>query len=577
MQPLDYIALYMHRPARKGAGMRSISVNLITNFTDDILERVLGGMCIAEGIYPRITRAPYKQYAIAFKDKRSIINRTKADISYIFFDASPYQQSEFLDSGHRREILADIKAYAQSSRGTVVVSLFVLPYRGPYGHFFTEEPLFRALSEFNADVRSLTSVCPTLHVVDTNKAFHHVGEGNARDLRGHHAFNMPFTTDFLAALASEWLSYSRAILGLSRKCIVLDLDYTLWGGVLGEEGPLGITLGPVYPGVAYQNFQHSVLSLWERGIILAVSSKNNEADVEEVFKKNPHMILKREHFAGLRANWEDKSKNVRSLAEELNIGLESMVFIDDSPVERERMRREAPQVLTPEWSTEPEQYARDLFALTVFHQMALTAEDKKRGEMYAQEYKRREARGASGSVKDYIAALNITMRIAEGTAIDSARAAQMTQKTNQFNLTTKRYTESDIKRMIKRGDMVITGEVSDTFGGYGVVILAIIAMKKKEAVLDTFLMSCRVMGRGVEKAFLEHVATELHARGVATLSASFIPTRKNEPISKFLPAEGMEPLGRTSTKGVQRYELALGPYVRKRARHKGKSVIAIIR
>ncbi|TSC68816.1 MAG: hypothetical protein G01um101456_490 [Parcubacteria group bacterium Gr01-1014_56] len=539
MQSLSYISAYMHRKPRAPKGMRPFSINLVTNFTDEVLERVLGGMCLAEGIYPQITRTPYKQYALAFKNKKSEINTSKPDISYIFFDASPYAQSEFLSSGHRKEVLADIERYAKFA-GTVVVGLFALPYHGPYGEHFTKEPLFVALSDFNTKLQALAKKNSSIHIFDTNKAFARVGELRARDLRGHHAFDMPFTTDFLIALASSWLTYARAILGLSRKCIVLDLDNTLWGGIVGEDGALGVLLGPEYPGLAYQNFQRALLSMWERGVILAINSKNNEADVDEVFEKNPHMILKKEHIAAMRVNWDDKSKNSKEIAQELNIGMGSMVFIDDSPLERERMREEAPEILTPEWSFEPEQYVKELFSLGVFHQMSLTSEDKKKGQMYVEESKRKKVRATSRNVKEYIKKLNIKMQVREGKAIDIARVAQLTQKTNQFNLTTKRYQEADISRMIKKGDLVITGDVGDTFGGYGVVILGIVKIEKKQATLDTFLMSCRVMGRGVEEAFFEHIIKQLHTRGVERLKASFIPTPKNKPASKFLSTFGIK-------------------------------------
>ncbi len=571
MDSLPFIASYMHRPTRKKAGMSSLSINLITNFTDDVLERILGGMCIAENIYPRITRVPYKQYALAFKNAKSSIYGSKSDISYIFFDASPYRHSEFADPSHGKEILAEIEAYVASVRGIVVVSLCTLPYHGPYGRFFSEEPLFHALSEFNAGIRSLAERTHSVYVFDTHKVLSQVGEMHARDLRSHHAFDMPFTTDFLALLAHEWLSYARALLGRSRKCIVLDLDNTLWGGVLGEEGPLGISLGSDYPGLSYQNFQRALLSFYNRGVILAVNSKNNEAEVEEVFRSNLHMILKREHFAALRVNWSDKSANIKSLAKELNIGLDSMVFIDDSPLERARMREEAPQVLTPEWTTEPEQYVKDLFGLAVFDQLSLTSEDRKRGVQYVEEKKRKEVQHASRSADEYLARLNITMRILEGEDVDIARVAQLTQKTNQFNLTTKRYSQAVIQDLIKKGSLVYTAEVADTFGGYGVVLLAIVTCKKKEAVLDTFLMSCRVMGRDVERAFFEYLVTQLHAKGTETLRASYLRTAKNEPAALFLPGEGMKPKG-----GRGDYVLAVSDFCKKLVIRTKRSPVAIM-
>ena len=573
MQPLSYISAYTHRPKSAGSRLHPVSINLITNFTDDVLERILGGMCLNEGLYPVITKAPYKQYGIALNDRTSPIYRSKPDISFVIFDASAHHQSEFLSAEHRDDTLSAINAYAGAVGGHTVVGLFSLPYRGAYGHFFSEEPLFVALSDFNHKIKRLAQTNPALHVFDANKVMHRIGEEQARDPRGQCAFDMPFTSEFLAALCAEWMAYVRAGLGLSRKCIVLDLDNTLWGGVVGEEGPLGVTLGKEYPGVAYQHFQRALLSLWECGVILAINSKNNEADVREVFEKNPHMVLKEEHFAAVRANWDDKSTNIKSLAEELNIGLESVVFIDDSPLERERMRQEVPEVLTPDWSVEPEEYIQKLLALNVFHQMSFTEEDKKKGKMYAEEARRKKVAKTAGSVEEYIKKLRIKIQVAEGDRVAIARASQLTQKTNQYNLTTKRYSEADIAALIKKGVLVATGEVSDVFGGYGIVLLAIMEVHGKEASLDTFLMSCRVMGRGVEQAFFEHLLGRLRTRGVSTITACFVASAKNKPAEGFLPAMGFKKTGVKLNE--RRYMLALGPVAKKLTSRKGKSILVL--
>ena len=264
-------------------------------------------------------------------------------------------------------------------------------------------------------LQELADELPNLYVFDTNKVVHFLGESHVRDLRGIYAFDMPFSNDFFVALSSEWLSFIHATTGRSRKCIVLDLDNTLWGGVVGEQGPLGIELGPQYPGLAFQNFQRALLKLLQRGVILAISSKNNLADVREVFEKNPHMILKEEHFAAVRANWQDKSVNIQSIAHELNIGTNSMVFIDDNPLEREQVVQRLPEVLVPDFSIEPEQFVQKLYSLNVFHQMTLTQEDAKKNQMYAEERKRREAFLSAQSPEDYIASLKIRLSVSERT------------------------------------------------------------------------------------------------------------------------------------------------------------------
>ncbi|MES2203237.1 MAG: HAD-IIIC family phosphatase [Patescibacteria group bacterium] len=543
MDALVYIKKYGAKPETAPEGVRPVRITLVTNFTDDVLERVLGGMCLTEGVYPTITRAPYKQYSFALKDKTSELYVTKPDATFFFFDFSPYTHGEFGQEGHIEDVCNDLCAYCSSTTGAVIVSLPLLPYTGAYGHLFKEDPLYKRAVEFRTRLEELTAELPNVYLFDTDKVAHHMGEKHIRDLRGGAAFDMPFTSEFCVALAHEWLSYIYALTGRARKCIVLDLDNTLWGGVVGEAGPRGIALGGAYPGNAYADFQRALLRMWERGILLAINSKNNATDVDEVFEQNPHMILTKDHFAAIRTNWDDKTDNMRSIAAELNIGLDSLVFLDDSPVERERMRLGLPEVLTSELPAAPEEYTKLLFSLNVFHQMRLTREDKEKGKMYADERKRREVEHASASLEEYIANLGLEVTVAQGSEVDIARAAQLTQKTNQLNLTTKRYSEGDIAAMIKRGDVVMTGEVKDKFGHYGIVILAIVTLSGTPA-LDTFLMSCRVMGRGVEKTFFDALKAELRTRGIKELQATFVPTKKNAPAVGLLASLGAKEVSR---------------------------------
>lgn len=556
MEFLDYIRLYQHRDTRDTSSLSPISIQIITNFTDDILAKVLGGRCLSEGYVPTILQAPYKQYHLVLKDSTSPLYASTPDISFVFFDINPYLHNEFLESPHHiDETIADVRAYCETLGSTVVLNLALLPHRSAYGHFYTEDPTYQAVKKWNDALITLTSELPNVFLFDPNILQHTLGETRSRDLRGSYAFDMPFSNEFVVALTSEWLANIRALTGRARKCLVLDLDQTLWGGIVGEVGATGIALGPTYPGVAFQNFQRTLLKLWERGVILAINSKNNLDDVLEVFQRNPHVILRAEHFAAIRANWDDKSDNIASIAAELNIGTDSMVFLDDSPLERERMRAERPEVLVPEFSLPPEQYVPTLLSLNVFHQMSLTQEDREKGRMYAAERARKEVLTTVHSKKDYIATLGITVAISASADCDLARVAQLTQKTNQFNLTTRRYAEADIRRMLERGWRVYSAEVADKFGSYGIVIVAIVDTTTPEAILDTFLMSCRVMGRDVEYTFLERVCNRLRTHGVTSLTASFVPTAKNAPAADFLPTAGFTEVAGTATRTDYRREL----------------------
>lgn len=556
MDSLHYIQKYMAaRNGERHAG-RTLAIRLITNFTDDVLEKILGGMCIEEGIRPEIVRTSYKQYALALKNPQDELYAHPANITFVFFDVNPYEHSEFADPLHVQQTLADIRAYSLACEHTVILSLALTPYQSPYGLHFENDPLYQRVAAWNSGCRTIAAEIPAVHIFDTNRIAHRVGEERLRDLRGLYAFDMPFSNDFLVALCHDWFSYIHALFGSARKCIVLDLDNTLWGGVVGETGALGIALGPGYPGRAFQNFQRALKKMADRGVLLALASKNNEEDAREVFNTNPHMVLTENDFAAMRINWDDKSENLQSIAAELNIGLDSFVFIDDSPLERELVRRQLPMVMVPEFSLSPEQWPQILFSFNVFHQMVLTDEDRNKNSMYVQERKRKEVHAAAKNLKDYIKELNITITIREGSDLPLARVAQLTQKTNQFNLTTRRYTEAELAALTKKGARIFAGDVRDRFGEYGTVVLAIITSAGSDAFLDTFLMSCRVMGRGVENVFFEHILNKLAASHVSRIQASFIPTTKNKPAADFLPSCGFTP-ERTGAKHEIVYSLAL--------------------
>jgi FkbH-like protein len=468
MNFLDYIA-YVPRlkDAPKDEAAPRAKINLVTNFTDDILKNVLAGVCLHHGVRPDILSMPYKQYHVQFKNPASELYAHAPDVSFLFFAATPFKESEFRSRVHFEELLSDIERYAEKISGTVVLTGFTTSYHGAYGNLFREGPQFQLLEEYNRDLRALAARLPNAIWFDADRLVHLMGEAHVFDLRALYAFDVPFTHEFMARLAEEWFALFRALRGGAKKALILDLDNTLWGGVVGELGPLGIALGPDYPGNAFVNFQRALLDFYERGILLAINSKNNLDDVMEVFEKNPHMILKEKHFAAIRANWDDKAANILSIAEELNIGTDSMVFLDDNPVERFAVQSQLPEIAVPDFSLPPEEYARTLYGLDWFHQLSLTDEDRQKGRMYAEERQRKSVQSAAKDVTQYIAELQIEIAVQMNAENILPRLSQLTQKTNQFNLATKRYAEHDIQALIEDGALAFSGEVKDRFGEYG--------------------------------------------------------------------------------------------------------------
>ncbi len=538
-----------------------VSINLITNFTDEIFRKLLTGICLSQSIFPEIYAVPYQQYVLELKDPASGLARHAADITFIFFDVNPYVSSTFrLSAEHVEEVFDDLERWSATQDGLVVVTTVPTPYRNAYGNLFDADPLYERICTLNKRLAAQAANSFRLHVCDVNRFLHAFGERRARDLRHLYASDIPFTAEFSLELCQEWFAYIQLLHGKVKKCIVLDLDQTLWGGILGEEGPLGIALGPGYPGKAFQEFQRALLSYHERGILLAINSRNNLADVQAVFEQNPHMLLQPSHFAAIAVNWKDKAENLVSIATQLNIGIESLVFFDDDPMNRALVRHALPDVLVPELSVPPEEYVSILYGTQQLNQLRLTEEDLARARTAAAERQRVQVQSVGRSVEEYIAALDLVVTIRRNPTDRIPRLAQLTQKTNQFNLTTLRLTEAHIEKSMSSYDLVFSGDVVDRYGAYGTTLLALFDKQSNGvAVLRIFLMSCRVMGRGVEAVFLDAIIQILKQDGISEIHAEFIPTAKNEPSRNFLPGLGFQFAGEGNYGSIA-YHLAIAKY-----------------
>ncbi len=357
-----------------------------------------------------------------------------------------------------------------------------------------------------------------------------------------------------------WWERTQAEFVLQRKkCLVLDLDNTLWGGVLGEDGIDGIQLGGDYPGKAYSYWQKALLQLSRNGVILAVCSKNNEADVQEAWDNNTAMVLKREHFGALRINWQDKVTNLRAMAEELNIGLDSMVFVDDNPAERELVKQLLPQVEVPDFPEKPYQLMPFFKSLVdkYFRIYAVTAEDLDKTSQYRANALRKAEQSRFTDLEDYLYSLDIAIDVIPADNHNLPRIAQMTQKTNQFNLTTRRYTEEEIQRLVNEGWHVFCMAVRDRFGDNGITGTVFLKPEgDKTVVVDTLLLSCRILGRGIEDAFFKTVLNLLRLDGYRMVKALYLPTVKNGQTAEFYDRMGMTCIARDAD-GTKRYEMDL--------------------
>lgn len=455
---------------------------------------------------------------------------------------------------NRNQLVAEVESYAQRLLWAVEQigdkPLLILTLESVYdvNSNIGDRRLARAIETFNSTAWNLTATKANIQVVDFGSFLNQYPAQEKIDWKFYFLSQM-ILNPRLAGDFRKWLDEQQRALALKRKkCLVLDLDNTLWGGVLGEEGIEGVQIDGEYPGKAYHYWQEGLKELERNGVILAICSKNNQTDVEALFAAR-EMPLSLNDFACTRINWNDKATNIREIAQELNIGLDSMVFVDDNPTERELIRQQLPMVSVPEWPSQPYElpmfYARlinDYFSV-----YTLTDEDKQKTEQYRQNANRAQAQAQFTDMEDFLRSLEMKLTIAPATDVTIPRIAQMTQKTNQFNLTTKRYTESDIRLLLDNGSQIWTLAVEDRFGDNGITGLMIL-IPESGWNIDTLLMSCRVLGKGIEEVFFKTVI----GRYKGALTAQYIPTAKNGQVADFYERMGLK-LERMNDDGVKEY------------------------
>lgn len=462
------------------------------------------------------------------------------------------------DASRAREELHDIfAALAASDAPTISLNTFIVPFRPETGALAAAQDTASEVSRLNDFVRTFVREhSPRFCLMDWDRLAYRIGEAEAMDYRYWYLSKAPFKRSFLDALARELTKVVLALKGQGKKCLVLDCDNTLWGGVVGEDGMEGIHLdGHDYPGRAYYDFQKTVLQLAESGVLVTLCSKNNEQDVLDVLDKHPWSLLKRGHLSGFRINWDDKAANLVELANELNLGLDAFVFVDDNPRELELIRQVLPQVTTLQVPDRLYEYPALLQRDGLFDTLITSQEDKLRTRLYQTEAQRKAERNQHPDLESYLLSLGLTATIQVATDREAMRVVQLTQKTNQFNLTTRRYSDHDIGKFRSSADScVYTLSASDRFGSLGLVGVCIVHRQQDTAVVDSLLMSCRALGRRLEFAFvLECMRSVVANWDILAWEAEYLPTSKNSQVADFWNTMGFALL--EQVEGRRRYRL----------------------
>jgi FkbH-like protein len=440
-------------------------------------------------------------------------------------------------AGALAELTGPLAAALERPGGHVLVANAIVPWQtrvadGPAGG---EAARWRS---FDDELARWAGERPRVRVVDLDAAAAGFGKTRVRDERLFAIGRMLFAPAFVPHLARALARHLAASLALGRKCLVLDLDGTLWGGLLGEDGPQGIALeGPI--GGAFVAFQRSLKALAAEGVLLAIASKNDPDDVRAVLRGNPSMVLREEDIVASRVGWQDKSASVAEIASELGVGLDTLVFWDDSPVERLRVASELPDVILAEPPEDPAGWPRYLAEQTWFERLATTDEDRGRTRDTRAQAERARSRSEAGSLDEFLRglAMRATLRADDLASLD--RIAQLVQKTNQYNLTSRRHDVASIRTMITGPHHhVYSLSIVDRFGSAGLVGVAIVAIDEACWTIDTLLLSCRVIGRRLETVLLGGIDADARAAGASELLGELVPTPRNEPVRSLLPDHG---------------------------------------
>ena len=462
-----------------------------------------------------------------------------------FVRTSPSDRNGFADR-EAAKIRADWERVNAHAKADILSFLFLPMDDGVFGSYaYREESSFLyQLTKLNYLVVEMAREFGNVRLLDLSPIRTRMGGEIFKDAKMYAIAKMPISTQALPAVAAVVVEAVKARQGRIHKCAVLDLDNTLWGGVIGDDGLEGIQIGDLKQGHAFTDFQIWLKELKNRGIMLAVCSKNDEKNAREPFERHPDMVLRMEDFSAFAANWADKASNIRRIQKELNIGLDSMVFFDDNPFERNLVRTMLPEVEVPELPEDPAEYVQFARAQNLFDTASFSDEDRVRTERYRAEKSRVELSASMEDYDEYLKALEMKAVCAPFDAFHIPRVAQLTQRSNQFNLRTVRYTDAEVAK-IAADDRFITRyyTLKDRFGEHGLIAVVILEKKENCLFVNEWLMSCRVLKRGMEQFIADSIVKVARKEGVRRVVGEYIETAKNAMVKDLYAKMGFKPLG----------------------------------
>lgn len=538
------------------SGFKEIRIAVLADSASQLFVQALRGYGYEAGINFNIYEADYDQIEMQAYDPQSQLYRFAPDYVILFHSARKLLKKFYALSPGDRAVFAD-KHLAGVSQLTdtiiagtnarVICLNFPLLDDAVFGNFGNKvaSSWIYQLRKINFGLMEMAAAKKNLYIADADLLQAKAGSSRAFDPKMYVNADMVFALDFLPELVKAISGIILSVEGRFKKCLILDLDNTTWGGIIGDDGIENIQIGDLGIGKAFTELQMWAKQLKERGIILAVCSKNTESIAREPFEKHPDMVLRPEDIAMFVANWETKVDNIRHIQSVLNIGFDSMVFLDDNPFERNMVRENIPGITVPELPEDPAEYLPYLRSLNLFETASFSEEDMHRTRQYQEESGRAVLQKTFHSEGEFLQNLEMTATVKPFEKFTAPRVAQLSQRSNQFNLRTVRYTEEDILRIAASGDHFgITFSLRDRFGDYGLIAVIILEKKNAEELfIDTWLMSCRVLKRGMENFTLNTIAAIARKNGFKRITAEYIPTAKNGMVRDHYASLGFQEEG----------------------------------
>lgn len=557
----------LNRIAPPGRQLRPLRVAIAGTFTADGVAPLLRLELLRAGIQPEIHVSGFDQLAVHLTDPDSSLVRYAPDVTLCLLHDRSFLPPDWDPTALStlREVLADrlsllaAAATGFAERTSSIVLLHTVPlstteHRKVIG-YEGKAALGRIWREFNSGLLDLAERQPLVHTLDLETLLvDH--PGRVRDDRLYQFASMAWSPGVESRYAQEAAKFCRAAAGLAKKVLVLDLDNTLWGGVLGDDGPSGIQIGGQYPGNCYADLQRGAAALRRQGVLLAISSKNDPAVVDDVFAHHPELTLRADDFVAQAVSWGRKDHSIRQITQTLNVGLNSVVFADDSSFECDLVRQEIPEVEVVHLAEDPSGHVACLLDAGHFDVLATTAADRERTALYRVRTDRQRFVASFDSAADYLSGLGLQVTVRPADDFMLPRVVQLSLRTNQFNMTGRAHSEARTREMAQASDaLVLAFEVADRFGREGVVGALWVAKHADHWLIENFLMSCRVFSRGVEHAVLAALIEDAVAAGVPRLRALLKPGERNRPATGFYPGAGFTRTGEVD--GVVTYDLPL--------------------